>query len=112
MNATEIDHTQTASAELLLSLIVPPNLVDPLVDWLLERQAVSGFIRLPVNGHGGAEHSMTEAEKVAGYRKGWMLQTHMSEENASDVLNRLKQDFKGSDIHYWITPILAGGHLV
>ena len=111
MKMSSDNKMETPAGETLLSLIAPPNLVDPLVDWLLEQEEITGFISLPVNGHGGAEHGMSESEKVAGYRRGWMLQTHMPEQHAMEVLHRLKQFFKGSDIHYWMTPLLSGGHL-
>ncbi|HFE47680.1 MAG TPA: DUF3240 domain-containing protein [Chromatiaceae bacterium] len=97
--------------EALLSLVLPPPLSDPVVDWLLEQPEVTGFISLPVNGHGGSEHSMSAAEKVAGYRRGWMIQTHLPRASACELLGRLKQQFSGSDIHYWMTPLIVGGHL-
>ncbi len=97
--------------EALLSLVFPPPLLDPLTDWLLEQSEVVGFISLPVNGHGGAEHRMSAAEKVAGRRRGWMIQTHLPEARARELLGRLKKSFEGSEIHYWMTPLIVGGHL-
>jgi len=111
MNATRLDDIQEEENEALLTLVLPPALSDMLVDWLLEQPEVEGFISLPVNGHGGSEHSMSAAEKVAGYRKGWMVQTHMPQKAACGLLGRLKQEFRGSDIHYWMTPLIVGGHL-
>ncbi len=102
---TEVTH------QALLTLIMPPDLADPLTDWLLEQPEISGFISLPVNGHGGEEHCMTPAERVAGYRKNQMFQTHLSLEHAQTVLDRLKHAFNGSDIHFWLSPLFASGHL-
>jgi len=111
MNMNKLENNQEEEGEALLSLVLPPALSDLLVDWLLEQPEVSGFISLPVNGYGGLEHTMSAAEKVAGYRRGWMIQTHMSQKNACALLKRLKQQFEGSDIHYWMTPLVVGGHL-
>ncbi len=102
---------QTTAGEHLLSLVVPPALTDPLVDWLLEQPEVIGFISLPVNGYGGSEHAMSAAEKVAGYRKGWLIQTHLEARVANALLDRLKRRFAGCELHYWITPLLSAGNL-
>ncbi len=107
----EHDTMDDHSAQALLTLVLPPPLVDPLVDWLLEQPEVTGFVSLSVNGHGGSEHAMNAAEKVAGYRKSQMIQTHLPRKQASSLLQNLKQQFAGSNIHYWITPLIAGGHL-
>ncbi|WP_456413037.1 DUF3240 family protein [Thiolapillus sp.] len=111
MNMNKLEKHQEEGGEALLSLVLPPALSDMLVDWLLEQPEVAGFISLPVNGHGGSEHTMSAAEKVAGYRRGWMIQTHMPQKSACELLQRLKQEFAGSDIHYWMTPLVVGGHL-
>ncbi len=111
MNAPRLEDLEEKQDEALLSLVFPPALNDLLVDWLLEQPEVKGFISLPVNGHGGSEHSMSAAEKVAGYRKGAMIQTHMPQKKACELLRRLKKVFHGSDIHYWMTPLIVGGHL-
>lgn len=111
MNTARSEELEKEQDEALLSLVFPPALNDLLVDWLLEQPQIKGFISLPVNGHGGSEHSMSAAEKVAGYRKAVMIQTHMPRRDACDLLSRLKQDFQGSDIHYWLAPLIEGGHL-
>jgi creatinine amidohydrolase/Fe(II)-dependent formamide hydrolase-like protein len=111
MNTQSTAQPGDSAAEALLTLVMPPTLTDPLVDWLLEQPEVTGFISLPVNGHGGEVHAMSAAEQVAGYRKGWMVQTHLPQQQARELLARLAQDFAASEIHYWMTPLIAGGHL-
>ncbi len=104
-------NSDLSSPHALLTLVLPPTLADPVGDWLLEQPEVSGFISLPVNGHGGSEHTMSAAEKVAGYRRGWMIQAHLPENDAQTVLQRLRQAFAGSDIHFWLAPLISCGHL-
>ena len=111
MNMDPADTPHDPEDQALLTLVMPPALSGLLVDWLLEQPEVVGFISLPVNGHGGGEHSMTAAEKVAGYRKGWLVQTHLPKSKARALLARLQQEFTGSEIHYWMTPLIVGGHL-
>ncbi len=97
--------------ECLLSLVISPSLADPAVDWLLEQPEITGFTSQPINGHGGAEHGMTPAEQVAGYQKRVLLQVHLPRQTLERVLPRLKDQFAGSGIHYWISPLIAAGHL-
>ncbi len=97
--------------ECLLSLVIPPSLADPMVDWLLEQPEIRGFTSQPINGHGGAEHVMTPAERVAGYQKQVLIQVHLPREILERVLLRLKDQFSGGGIHYWVSPLLAAGHL-
>lgn len=111
MNPSQLEAIRHQEGEALLTLVMPPALSDLLVDWLLEQPEVVGFISLPVNGHDGEEHAMSAAEKVAGYRKGWMVQTHMPQKKACELLARLEKSFAGSEIHYWMTPLIVGGHL-
>lgn len=111
MNPSQLKAIRDQEGEALLTLVMPPALSDLMVDWLLEQSEVVGFISLPVNGHGGEEHAMSAAEKVAGYTKGWMIQTHMPQKKACELLTRLEKSFAGSEIHYWMTPLIVGGHL-
>ena len=102
---------QPLTEEVLLTLVMPPALHDLLVDWLLEQPQVAGFVSSPMHGFGGEEHRMSAAEKVAGYRKGWMIQMHLPHNNALALLDRLKKAYAGSEIHYWMSPLPVAGHL-
>jgi hypothetical protein len=79
--------------------------------WCASCSAFSILVWIHVNGHGGAEHHMTTTERVAGYRCGWMIQTHLPPKQACMLLEKLKRDFAGSEIHYWMTPLIVAGNL-
>ena len=98
-------------SQTLLSLVVAPDIEDVIVDWLLERDEVSGFTSFPINGHGASLHAMSLAEQVAGRRRQILFQTHLSRVEAEILLGDLKHDFAGSGMHYWLLPLAAGGHL-
>ncbi len=106
-----MDTTATQFRECLVSLVIPPALADPLVDWLLEQPQISGFTSQPINGHGGSEHVMTPAEQVAGYQKQVLVQIHLPYTDLDEFLGRLKERFAGGSVHYWVAPLLAAGHL-
>jgi hypothetical protein len=100
-----------AEPQALLSLVVAPAVEDALVDWLLEREEVTGFTSFPINGHGASIHSMTAAERVSGHRRMILFQSYMPQAQACALLGELKAAFKGSGMHYWMTRLIAGGHL-
>ena len=106
---TSKDSEQESQA--LLSLVVAPGVEDAMVDWLLENKHVSGFTSYSINGHGASLHSMTAAERVAGHRRMILFQSYLPRKRANTLLVELKTDFEGSGIHYWMTPLIQGGHL-
>jgi len=95
----------------LLTLICPPSLERPVTDWLLEQEAISGFTSIQVHGHGSDPHRLSLIEQVEGRKKQIMFQVHLSSEITEDVINALKQNFKGIGIHYWLVPVTTAGSL-
>jgi len=95
----------------LLSLVVSPMVEDTLVDWLLARDEVPGFTSSPANGHGSSIHSMSLAEQVSGRRRQVLFQLHLTQAQAETVIAELQRDFGDSGMHYWLTPVVASGHL-
>ena len=95
----------------LISIVVVPTIEDMVVDWLLEREEVSGFTRIAVDGHGSSVHSMTVGEQVAGRRKQVMFQFYLPEQLMSGVVEGLTDDFRGTGLHYWVTPVVDSGRL-
>jgi hypothetical protein len=98
-------------SDCLLSLIVAPEAEDAVAEWLLDDETIPGFSSSPIAGHGSSESSMTLAEQVAGRRQRVMFLTHLEQSVAERVLERLREDLPGADIHYWMVPVLVAGHL-
>ncbi|MGD2073988.1 MAG: DUF3240 family protein [Gammaproteobacteria bacterium] len=95
----------------LLVLIASPSIEYALVDWLLERDDIPGFTSAPISGHGASAHSLTAAEQVAGRQRQIMFQMHLAEAQARIVIEDAERHFRGSGLHYWLTPVLAAGHM-
>lgn len=95
----------------LFNLVVTPEVEDAVTDWLLQRDEVSGFSSLMIAGHGGSGQPMTLAEQVAGKRRQILFQLHLPLTDARTLLAEVKQEFKGSGMHYWILPLLDSGHV-
>ncbi|HPF47533.1 MAG: DUF3240 family protein [Alphaproteobacteria bacterium] len=95
----------------MLSLIVPDAIEDTIIDWLLEQDEIDGFNSLSLFGHGSHESVMSFSERVTGKASKKMFQSHVTEQQANDILARLKKDFANADIHYMIRPLIDAGNL-
>lgn len=95
----------------LLNLVVTPEVEDAVTDWLLDREEVSGFSSHPIAGHGSSEHAMTLAEQVAGRRRQVLFQLHLPVADARALLADIRAGFRGSGMHFWLTPLLDSGHV-
>jgi len=95
----------------LLNLVVTPEVEDAVTDWLLERDQVAGFSSHPIAGHGSSEHAMTLAEQVAGRRRQILFQLHLPVADARVLLDAIRQEFRGSGMHFWLIPVLDSGHV-
>ena len=97
------------SACFLLTLIVPPGLEEPLVDWLLELESAYGFSSFPVSGHSSRQEGLTLAEQVIGRKRQVRFEIALPEGEWRPLIERLRHDFAGTGIHYWVTPLLERG---
>lgn len=95
----------------VLNLIAPPEVAEALAEWLLERDDVPGFTSMPVAGHGSSERSMTLAEQVAGRSRRVLFLIQVPRDTARAILDDLGCAFSGAGLHYWVLPVLEGGHL-
>jgi len=98
-------------SECLLVIVVTPAMEEEMVDWLLQQDSLSGFSSMAVNGHGTSHTQLSAAEQVAGRQRKMMFHVHGEETLLRELLDDLKGRFSASGIHYWLMPLLAGGHL-
>lgn len=99
------------SAHNLITLTVSPSIEETLVDWLLGLETTRGFTSFPVHGHSSRFEGLSLAEQVAGRKKQIRFQIHLPASETAEFVDRLKQDFDGTGLHYWITPVTEAGHL-
>lgn len=97
------------SERYLLTLIAAPGLEEPLVDWLLQYEAQYGFVSFRVEGHSSQLEGLTLAEQVAGRRRLIRFQMCVDKKELDFLLERLKLDFQGTGIQYWVVPVIAVG---
>ncbi|MCX8050047.1 MAG: DUF3240 family protein [Methylohalobius sp.] len=99
------------SERYLLTLIAAPGLEEPLVDWLLQYEAQYGFVSFRVEGHSSQLEGLTLAEQVAGRRRLIRFQMCVDKKELDFLLERLKLDFRGTGIQYWVGPVIAVGRV-
>jgi len=97
--------------EFLVTINVPPLLEEAVVDCLLAIDATDGFSSLVVSAHGSEHETLSLAEQVAGRKKQIRFQMYVPEQQIKVLIERLKQDFSGAGIHYWVMPVLESGSI-
>ncbi len=101
----------STGSRVLLSLVVPPVLEEPLVDWLLDFDAELGFDSFPLNGHSSHHRDLSLAEQVTGRRRRVRFELELSEAVWPELIAKLQLDFAGAGLQFRVTPILAQGLL-
>lgn len=96
-------------SELCLTLICSPSLEEKLLDMLLIDPAVTLFTSAATAAHGASAGQMSAAEQVLGRALGTQIQVIFAAENQEALLDRLRQQFVGTGLRYWISPILEHG---
>ena len=97
--------------QVLVTLTSPPSLESQIVDWLLSQNGGTGFSSATIHGHSTRHDHLSIAEQVSGRQKRMQFQIQMSGRRLDGFIEMLTADFGGADLHYWVLPVLAGGHL-
>ncbi|MGD8340944.1 MAG: DUF3240 family protein [Gammaproteobacteria bacterium] len=97
--------------QVLVVITSPPSLESDLVDWLLARDGGTGFSSAPVRGHSTRHGHLSVAEQVSGRQRRIQFQVQIGAPEVEECLASLVSEFEGADMHYWVLPMLAGGHL-
>ena len=97
--------------QVLVAITSPPSLESQLVDWLLSQDGGTGFSSTTVHGHSSHHDHLSITEQVSGRQKRVQFEVQISGSRLDRFLCMLESDFAGADLHYWVLPVLAGGHL-
>lgn len=97
--------------QVLVVLTSPPALESQLVDWLLSREDEIGFTSCAVHGHSANYEHLSIAEQVIGRQRRQQIQILLQHSLLDVFLESLVSEFGGTDLHYWVVPVLAGGRL-
>jgi hypothetical protein len=97
--------------EYLVTLNVPPSLEEAIVDCLLTFETEDGFSSFPVSAHDHKNQNLSIAEQVAGRQDQIRFQMYIPEEDLLVLLDKLKKEFSGSGVRYWVLPVVENGSL-
>lgn len=95
--------------EYLVTLSVPPALEGMIVDSLLMMEFERGFSGFTVYAHHHENKGLSLAEQVTGRQKRICFQMYVNGTNLALLLANLRENFSGTNIQYWITPVLESG---
>lgn len=95
----------------LVNIAASPAIEETLVDWLLQFDGSAGFSSYPADGHSSRAQGLTLAEQVAGRKRQLHFLVHLPETDLPVFLEKLKRDFAGAGLHYWVSPVVEAGRL-
>jgi len=95
----------------LLTLVVPPDVEESVVDWVLARGEDEGFSTMSGHGHGVSQAVLSVAEQVAGRQARTFVEIQLPLGRARELLVELGRDFHRAGFHYWIAPLIEAGPL-
>ncbi|MEE9337210.1 MAG: DUF3240 family protein [Methylococcaceae bacterium] len=97
--------------EFIFTLNAPTSLEEAIVDCLLTFEAEQGFSSVPINAHDHRNEGLSLAEQVTGRQQRIRFQMTIEKQDLTTLINRLKTNFSGSGINYWVTPIVDKGFI-
>ncbi|WP_024298705.1 DUF3240 family protein [Methylomicrobium lacus] len=98
-----------SSKEFLVTLNVPTSLEEVIVDCLLTFESEHGFSSFPVFAHDHRNEGLSLAEQVSGRQKRLRFQMYVEEAVLTALLARLREEFSGAGIRYWVMPVVDNG---
>ena len=101
-----------AQPDVLLTLALPQTLEEDVLDVLVAhaRQA-PGFTVMDAQGMGRHEHLGSAMAQILGRSRRRLVQVAMVQQDVAPLLGALRQALQNPAIRYWVTPLLAFGHL-
>lgn len=98
-----------AIERVLVVLNAPPELEEPVIDWLPGREGGTGFTSSPVYGHSTDHDNLAALEQVTGRKPRQHFQVQMQVGNLGPFMHFLRSTFGADDLHYWVIPVFEGG---
>ena len=102
------EHTTPTVA---VTINVAPGAEERLIDWLLGRDDTTGFTSCAAFGHGGNHDDLSIAEQVTGRQRRVEIRLEIAATAIEPFLAALRATFDGTDLYYFVAPVLWSGHL-
>lgn len=102
----------TDGPPVLLTLVMPEDVAQRIEDFLLTNgDLVRGFTANTAEGHGSVVELVAPAELVQGHAPRTVIRTVGREAPIRELLQRLKRQFPGANVFYWLVPVIEAGRL-
>lgn len=101
----------SGDSRVAITLNVAPAFEEPVVDWLLERDHAPGFTSYTAYGHGARHDELSLVEQVSGRQRRVEFRIELAGESLPAFVDALTATFAGTDLYYFVSPVLASGHL-
>ena len=92
-----------------LSLICSPEVAEKLLDTLLSTVPGQIFTSTPTFSHGTPHGSLTSVEQVMGRSRSVQVQLVTTEEQLNELLEMLRQNYKGTGLCFWAWELSTEG---
>lgn len=98
-------------AKLSLTLLCLPTLGEKVLDLLLELAGEKVFTSAPAFSHGLAHAQLAADEQVLGCSAATQMQIIVTEPELEALLTRLREEFRGTGLRYWASPVTHEGEI-
>lgn len=98
-------------ADFCLTLICPPTVEEKLLDVLLANAGSEVFTSTPTHSHGSGQQRLSATEQVMGRSRAVQVQILLTATELAQMLTRLRADFAGAGLRYWVCPLSAEGEV-
>lgn len=95
-----------------LTLLSPPSVEEKLLDLLLEAVGdAEVFTSVPTFSHGLAHSRLSKEELVMGRSASAQFQIIVTEAEMSALLQRMREQFRGTGMRFWASPLAIEGEI-
>lgn len=100
-----------SSNKQILTLLVPPTVQEKLLDVLLEAVGEDVLISVPTFRHGGPQARLSNLEQVMGRSAALQIQVLLTSEAMGALLQRLREELRGTGLRYWASALTDEGEI-
>lgn len=101
----------SAIPKLCLTLLAAPSVEEKLLDVLLDAVGEEVFTSAPTFSHGTSHGRLSSVEQVLGRSAAVQVQILVTEGEMNELLQRLREEFRGTGLRYWTSALAAEGEI-
>lgn len=94
-----------------LVLLAPPSVEEKLLDVLLGTVGNEVFTSIPTFSYGASHGRLSSVEQVMGRSAAVQIQIVLTEAEMNDLLERLRNEFRGTGLRYWASALALQGEI-